>query len=48
MPKLFEVLIRFHNHCIALTADVEKVFLMIGIDEADRDILRFFLANKAP
>jgi len=41
IPKLFEVLIRFRNHRVALTADVEKAFLMIGIDEADRDMLRF-------
>lgn len=29
IPKLFDVLIRFRNNLIALTADIEKAFLMI-------------------
>ena len=29
------------SHRIALTADIEKVFLMISVKEHDRDILRF-------
>ena len=37
IPKLFDILIRFR----ALTADIEKAFLMIGIHESDRDMLRF-------
>jgi len=41
IPKLFEVLIGFRNHHVTLTADVEKAFLMIGIEEIDRDMLRF-------
>ena len=41
IPKLFDVLIRFCNNRIALTADIEKAFLMIGINKSDRDILRF-------
>jgi len=41
IPQLFEVLIGFCNHRVALTADVEKAFLMIGIEETDRDMLRF-------
>jgi len=41
IPKLFEVLIGFRNHRVALTVDVEKAFLMIGIEETDRDMLRF-------
>ena len=32
---------RFRNNRLALTADVEKAFLMIGINEADRDMLWF-------
>ena len=35
------MLIGFCNHCVALTADAEKAFVMIGIEEADRDMLRF-------
>ena len=41
IPKLFNILIRFRWHKIAITADIEKAILMIGIDQADRDFLRF-------
>ena len=41
IPKLFEVLIKFRWNTVALTADIEKAFLMIGINEADRDVLCF-------
>ena len=41
VPNLFDVLVRFRSHCIAVTADIEKAFLMIGIIPADRDVLRF-------
>ena len=41
IPKLFDILIHFQSKRIALTADIEKAFLMIGIHESDRDVLRF-------
>ena len=41
IPKLFDILIRFCWHKIAVTADIEKAFLMIDIAEDDRDFLRF-------
>ena len=41
IPKLFEVLIRFRFHRVAVAADIEKAFLMVGIREPDRDLLRF-------
>ena len=41
IPKLVDILVRFRWHKIALTADIEKAFLMIGIVEDDRDFLRF-------
>ena len=41
IPKLFDILIQFRWHKIAITADIEKAFLMIHINEADRDFLRF-------
>ena len=41
VPNLFDVLVRFRSHRIAVTADIEKAFLMIGIIPADRDVLRF-------
>ena len=46
IPQLFDILIRFHWHKIAVTANVEKAFLMIGIAEDDRDFL--FLWVKDP
>ena len=39
--KILDILIRFRVHNVALVADIEKAFLMISIDEKDRDMLRF-------
>ena len=48
IPKLFDVLIKFRWHLVALTADIEKAFLMISISPDDRDMLRFlWLKNPA-
>ena len=41
IPKLFNILIQFRSHSVALTADIEKAFLMVGISMSDRDALRF-------
>ena len=38
---IFDLLVRFRSHKIALTADLEKVFLMVSVDEADSDVLQF-------
>ena len=38
---IFDLLIQFRSYKIALTADLEKAFLMVSVDEADRDVLRF-------
>ena len=38
---MFGTLIRFRLHNIAVVADIEKAFLNIGIQEDDRDALRF-------
>ena len=35
IPKLFNILIKFRWNLIAVTADIEKAFLMIGIHKAD-------------
>lgn len=39
--KIFDILLRFRASRVALTGDVEKAFLMVGITEEDRDVLRF-------
>ena len=41
VPSLFDTLIDFRCHRIALTADIEKAFLQVSIKESDRDFLRF-------
>ena len=37
----FDLLARFRSYKVALTADLEKAFLMVSVEEADRDTLRF-------
>ena len=39
--NIFDVLLRFRVNQVALTGDIEKAFLMVGIAEEDRDVLRF-------
>ena len=39
--KILDILLRFRTHRVALTADIEKAFLMISVTERDRDFLRF-------
>lgn len=39
--KILDILLRFRSHRVALTADIEKAFLMISVTEKDRDVLRF-------
>ena len=40
-PLLFDVLLRFREKRVALVGDIEKAFLNIEVDKADRDCLRF-------
>ena len=40
IPKLFDILVRFCWNKIAVTADIEKAFLLVAADEKDRDFLR--------
>ena len=40
-PNIIDILLRFHVHKVALTADIEKAFLMVSVAEEDRDVLRF-------
>ena len=41
VPKLFDILIRFRWNAIAITTDIEKAFLMIGINHRDKNLLCF-------
>ena len=38
IPKLFNILIKFRAHPIAITADIEKAFLMVGVASTDQDV----------
>ena len=39
--KILDILLRFRSYRVALTADIEKAFLMISMASCDRDVLRF-------
>ena len=41
LPDLCGILIRFRLNPIALTSDIEKAFLQIGLHTSDRDVTRF-------
>ena len=41
IPQLADVLARFRWHRMAIAADIEKAFLMIGIQENQRNMLQF-------
>lgn len=42
LPDLCGLLIRFRQSPIGIIADVEKAFLQIGLQDADRDLARFW------
>ncbi|XP_028409306.1 uncharacterized protein LOC114531905 [Dendronephthya gigantea] len=44
-PLLYSILIRFRENRIALVGDIEKAFLNVEVDKADRDCLRFLWVN---
>ena len=44
--KILDILMRFRSYRIALTADIEKAFLMISVEERDRDIFHFLWVNN--
>ena len=41
IPKLLHILMQFQWHRIAVTANIVKAFLMIGVNPLDREFLRF-------
>ena len=46
IPKLFDISVRFRWNKIAVIADIEKAFLMVSVNEKDRDFLRFLWAKN--
>ena len=47
IPQLFDTLVKFRWHRIGLTADIEKAFLMVAINEKNKDMVRFlWLKNQ--
>ncbi|XP_046851153.1 uncharacterized protein LOC124444586 [Xenia sp. Carnegie-2017] len=47
IPQIFDLLVKFPQNKIGLGGDIEKAFLMIGIDKEDRDMLRFLWLRDA-
>lgn len=45
--SILDILLRFRTYRIAVTADIEKAFLMISIKPEDRDALRFLWAQDS-
>ena len=43
--KILYILLRFRSHQIGLTADIEKAFLMISMEDRDRDVFCFLWVN---
>ena len=46
LEDLCALLLRFRTHKIAVVADIEKAFDQVGLKETDRDVTRFFLAER--
>ena len=40
-PLLLDILLRFRENRVALAGDIEKAFLNVEVDDADRDFVRF-------
>ena len=38
IPYIFDMLAKFRWNAVALTADIEKAFLMVGIKQEDRGV----------
>ena len=43
--SIFDILLCFRFQKVALTGDIDKAFLMVSMDESDRDSLRFLWAT---
>ena len=45
--KILEILLRFRSYQVGVVADLEKAFLMIVVEQRDRDALRFLWVKDA-
>ena len=46
LPHLFDLLLRFRLHKVALTGDTERAFLNISVNPNERDLLKFLWFNS--
>ena len=44
--NVFDILLRFRSYRVSLTADIEKAFLMISVNQRDCDALRFLWVDN--
>ena len=47
LPTITDILLRFRYHRVALVADIEKAFHMLGVSDQDKDSLRFLWVNDS-
>ncbi|XP_054724348.1 uncharacterized protein LOC129234379 [Uloborus diversus] len=45
-PNVLDIILKFREHKVAFSADIEKAFLQISIAEEDRNYLRFLYYNN--
>ena len=45
--RILEILLRFRSYQVGVVADLEKAFLMIAVEQRDRDVLRFLWVEDA-
>ena len=46
MEDLTGILLRFRMNSIAISCDIEKAFLQVGIQPSDRDVVRLLWTNE--
>ena len=45
--NIFDIMLRFRSHRVALVGDIEKAFLMVHIAEENKDVLRFLWVDDS-